>query len=294
MRAVIKWIGIGVASLAGLIVIVGLALYVRGRQIAASGPPLDADPLAVQPDTALCDRGRHLTQAVAACETCHGPGLGGKPFGMPALLVSMAAPNLTRGRGGVGVAYTLADWDRAIRHGVARDGRQLVIMPSDAYTHLSDADFAAVVSYLTSLPPVDSVLPPRHIGPVGGMLIGAGALPLASTLARRETHDGSESPADSGRYLVSVAGCALCHGLDFAGRSGKGGPPPAPSLVGAASMRTVDDFRATLRTGRTPNGRALDPELMPWGYYSRMDDAELAAIWQYLHSTTSSPSRSSE
>jgi hypothetical protein len=39
-----------------------------------------------------------------------------------------------------------------------------------------------------------------------------------------------------------------------------------------------------MRTGTTPNGRALDPEHMPWNVYGGMTDDELAAIWRYIGS----------
>lgn len=45
----------------------------------------------------------------------------------------VAATNLTRGRGGVGAAYTDLDWVRSIRHGVLPDSTGAFIMPSEAY-----------------------------------------------------------------------------------------------------------------------------------------------------------------
>lgn len=50
------------------------------------------------------------------------------------------ASNLTRGKGGVGASYTDDDWVRAIRHGVGPDGKALLIMPSQEFFNLSDAD----------------------------------------------------------------------------------------------------------------------------------------------------------
>jgi hypothetical protein len=44
------------------------------------------------------------------------------------------------------------------------------------------------------------------------------------------------------------------------------------------------DFIRTLRTGITPNGRELDPELMPWSTVGRLSDDEAKAIWLYLQS----------
>jgi hypothetical protein len=228
---------------------------------------------------------------------CHGgPGLGGQLFPIPAFIVSMAAPNLTRGRGGIGATYSPADWDRAIRHGVGKDGRSLIIMPSEAYGNMSDADLAALVAYLQSVPPVDSAHAPRRIGIMGGALIGAGAFPLVRDLIARDSIRAQSVPegvtAEYGGYLASVAGCRTCHGGLLQGAAPAGnGPPPGPSLVAFASGRTVDDFRRTIRTGRTPTGggRALNPEFMPWPVYARMSDNELQAIWLYVQSLPAAP-----
>ena len=50
--------------------------------------------------------------------------------------------------------YNEGDWVRAIRHGVNPKGHALLIMPSVDYNRMSDADFAALVAYTRSLPPV--------------------------------------------------------------------------------------------------------------------------------------------
>ena len=39
-----------------------------------------------------------------------------------------------------------------------------------------------------------------------------------------------------------------------------------------------------LRTGKTPDGRELRSEYMPWKSYRYMDDLELKAVWLYLQS----------
>ena len=230
-----------------------------------------------------------------ACETCHGPGLSGRTFPTPAILLSMAAPNLTRGQGGVGAEYTMSDWDRAIRHGIGRDARSLAIMPSEAYAHLSDADFAALVAYLQSLTPTDRAFPARRVGVLGGVLIGAGVFPLAPKLIEHDLVGArAVAPgvsAEYGRYLADIGGCRTCHGAGLqGGKPAGGGPPPGPSLVAFAAGQSVDDFRRTIRTGRTPTGggRALNPEFMPWPIYARMSDDELEAIWLYVQSLSTS------
>ncbi|MEO8337716.1 MAG: cytochrome c [bacterium] len=288
MRKVLKWVGITLGSLLVIIVLAVVVLSSLGKSKAASGADVAVKTPAIPADSAAVARGMHIARTIAPCAGCHGARLEGQAFGTPAVLVSMSAPNLTRGRGGVGTTYTAEDWDRAIRHGVARDGRRLIIMPSEAYSHMSDADFSALVAYLTSIPAVDGTHAPRKVGLLGGTLIGAGAFPLATANIQ---HDrvGVDAPqpapnAQFGEYLATLATCSECHGASLAGQKGGNGPPPGPSLIAHAGTWTVDGFRQTLRTGTTPDGRKLDGGLMPWPYYANMTDTEVDAIWAYIRS----------
>src|SRR6185295_1565123 len=109
---------------------------------------------------------------------CHGPTLGGKVFVDDPALGRVIAPNLTRGRGGVGATFSDADFVRAIRHGVDPSGRQLLIMPSDDYNEFSDADLGAIVAYVRSLPAINTTLPPSEVHALGLILFALGQLPL--------------------------------------------------------------------------------------------------------------------
>jgi mono/diheme cytochrome c family protein len=106
------------------------------------------------------------------CGGCHTPGaLLGKPdfsrrlagsdigFGVPGVGV-VYPPNLTADRDtGLG-KWTDEEIARAIRHGIRRDGRQLVpIMPWPSYSALTDGDAAALVAYLRQLTPVRNDTP---------------------------------------------------------------------------------------------------------------------------------------
>jgi len=289
MRKVLKWAGITLGSLVVIAVLAVLGLSFRGKSKAAAGSEPPVGTLTIPTDSATVVRGMHVARAIAPCSACHGEKLEGKPFGTPAVLVAMAAPNLTRGRGGIGAAYAPQDWDRAIRHGVAKDGRRLVIMPSEAYSHMSDADFSALVAYLTSIPPVDSTLPPRRIGLMGGTLIGLGAFPLSADVIDHgavgaETTTPEAPTKEYGSYLVTLATCKECHGVSLAGKKPGNGPPPGPSLIAHANTWTVESFRKTMRTGTTPEGRALDANQMPWPYYANLTDVELDAVWAYIRS----------
>lgn len=292
MRKAFKWIGIALGGVVGLVLVAVVVLNVIGRRRAGRAPHVAETPVAIPTgDSVQLARGRHLADFLG-CETCHGPGLSGKPFPTPSFLVAMAAPNLTRGEAGVGAGYTPADWERAIRHGIAKDGRRLIIMPSEAYTHLDDADAAALIGYLQTLPAVNQSFAARKIGILGGLLLGTGAFPTVSELIAHDSVGKRPVVAPAvtagyGRYLASVTGCNICHGADL--RGGKpaagGGPPPGPSLVAFVASNSAESFRNTLRTGRNPSGRELNAEFMPWTAFGKMTDAELEAIRLYIQST---------
>ena len=110
-------------------------------------------------------RGEYLVK-IMDCTGCHTPGaLIGKPdfsrflagadvgFRVPTVGV-IYAPNLTPDpEAGLG-RWTDAQIIRAVKHGERPDGRRLVpVMPWPSYSALTDADAAALVAYLRTLPP---------------------------------------------------------------------------------------------------------------------------------------------
>jgi mono/diheme cytochrome c family protein len=291
MLKVLKWLGIGIAGLLLLVVILAGSLFLVGRSRANTAPEVATKPVTVAAnDTAAIARGRHIAEAITGCEACHGPDLGGKAFPIPAILTSMAAPNLTRGQGGVGATYTLADWDRAIRHGIGKDGRRLLIMPAEAYNYLNDSDAAALIAYLQTLAPVDRSFAPRKVGLAGGAMLGAGMMPTPYDMIAHDSVGARPVVApgvtvEYGGYLANSAGCKVCHGFDFRGERKGAGPPLGPSLVAFVANNSAEAFRNTLRTGTTPSGRALDAEQMPWTSYRNMTDDEIEAVRLYIRST---------
>lgn len=278
----------GLATLSAGIVYASTELRLRrSYRVPASGLQVPADPEAIV-------RGQRLVHVVAQCTNCHGADLAGQLLGDDPWIGRLAAPNLTRGRGGVG---SLSDERlvRSIRYGVGRDGRPLVMMPAQYLRNLSDGDLGAIIAYLRSLPPIDRELPPRRVGPLSRLAFFLGRVPdvvPAETLADASPPPPAPEPAISvgyGRYLVDTAGCRVCHRQDLRGGLhplAVPGEPPPPDLTGAGPLGTWSerDFVHTLRTGITPEGRALDEAYMPWRRTGRMSDSELGAIWRYLRS----------
>jgi cytochrome c553 len=289
----LRWVGTGIVAVLALVVVAVAAVYlVTGRRFARryevrhAATALPAAP----GDSARIERGRHIADAIGKCGECHGGDFGGKTMVDDAAFGRLAGPNLTSGRGGRG-HYTDADWELAIRHGVARDGRPLLFMPSEAFQGMSDADLAALVAYLRTLPPVDREMPPSRPGPMARALYLGVGLPLvpAELVAHDAPHPASVEPAvdvDYGRYLASIGGCRSCHGQELRGDA----DPAAPDLTRTRlASWTEADFVRALRTGTRPDGTRIDPEKMPWVASGRMTDDEISAVWRYVRSVPPAP-----
>src|SRR5690606_38231941 len=128
-------------------------------------------------------------------------------------------PNLTSGRGGLPPDYRDEDYVRALRHGIDRTGRPLVLMPSAEYAVLSDEDLGALIAYLRTLPSVDRDRGPVAPGPVVRVLMLAGEFKLASQHIDHARVQPARMEAavtrEYGHYLA--ASCTGCHGETFAG-----------------------------------------------------------------------------
>lgn len=134
-------------------------------------------------EAALAD-GQRLYQTLG-CAGCHGANGGGGVVVDDPVFGYFPASNLTAGSGGVAPQYTRSgDWVRAIRHGVNPAGKPLPIMPANGFGHLTDADMSKLVTYLESLPPVDSDLKPMNIALPAKVMFGLdpGGITAAGTI----------------------------------------------------------------------------------------------------------------
>ncbi|HRN53771.1 MAG TPA: c-type cytochrome, partial [Gemmatimonadaceae bacterium] len=170
-----KWGGTGLLSL----VLLGTAgVYLWSSSELSATVPSPTHAFTAPTDSASIARGEHVTKALAKCADCHGEDYGGHTLVDNFPIGRLSGPILTRGQGGVTASMTDADWERAIRHGVAADGRRLVLMPSHEYQLMSDEDVGLVIAYLRSVAPVDRQMPPTRIGPLARALFAAGKMPL--------------------------------------------------------------------------------------------------------------------
>ncbi|MDH4124844.1 MAG: c-type cytochrome [Gammaproteobacteria bacterium] len=253
-----------------------------GNELAASTQP-EADAL-----EAAIRRGQHLVDSRVGCKGCHGGDLGGAAIVDVALVGHWIAPNLTAGAGSVVEGYTANDWDRAVRHGVRRNG-QTSSMPSQDFLNLSDHELSDIVTYIRSMPAVDRDLGPVRFGPVFNYLVATDPnLMIAFKLDHNKPHavePPSAAPgAELGAHIAQV--CSGCHGANFSGGKLAGDPnmPIVANLTPHESgLRdwTEEDFIRALREGKRKDGTDISP-MMPWRAYAQMTDTEIRALWAYL------------
>lgn len=288
-----KLVKIPLFILGGLIALIALAagaVYATTNYRLSRLHKIETRPITIPVDAAMIARGKHIV-TTRSCNDCHGADFGGAKVVDDPAAGKLYGPNITRGRGGLPADYSDQDYVRAIRHGLAQDGRALILMPSIEYAELSDEDLGAAIAYLKTLPAVDRERGPLSPGPVIRALMVAGQVQLAAEEIDHNAHRPAsvvESPtAGYGKYLA--ASCTGCHGPNLSGGRIPGTPPDWPAtsnLTPHASSRlsgwTEDQFIATLRTLKRPDGTALHP-IMP-AAIGQMTDTELKAIWAYLRS----------
>jgi mono/diheme cytochrome c family protein len=287
---VTKKIIIGLSVVFCLVLILAVALHMIGLNRLNRAPTVATNPVESSSDPQAIERGRHLAD-ITGCTSCHTVNLRGLPRDDSGGLY-MPIPNLTAGKGGVGGVYTDADWERAIRHGVGKDGRTLILMPSIGYSHFGDDDLADLIAFLKSVPPIDNDLGTRKIGFPVSIIFGIVAYgDMAVNQIDHEAVGGAaperEISQTYGEYLTHLAACRDCHMPNLAGNYGQSPAPQGPNITpyGYIGDWSGEEFATALQTGWLPNGDILSNEVetgMPWQTYAFMTDMEVQAIWEHL------------
>lgn len=280
-------------GLVGLAVIAAVVVYGLSELRLRATYQIDVAAPTIPTDAASIERGRILA-AAAHCTGCHASDLGGAVLAdVPPFRIVPA--NLTRGTGGVGAAYSDADWVRAIRHGVRPDGTALQIMPSQNFQHLSEADLAAIIAYVTSVPPVDKQPGTSAIRPLGRLLLLLGEYSLPAEAVDHTAGPPAAVPfgrtAEYGRYLAVIGNCADCHATNLSGAPAVlPGEPPAPNLTPGGELQgwSEADFITAMREGTRPNGSRINPA-MPWELTGQLSDDALGALFRYLQTLPALP-----
>ena len=296
-RPWLKWIG---TFLSGLLTVIPAALLVLAligftKLNQRFDNPLTEIHVSGTPDQIA--RGEQLAHA---CMSCHSPGnelpLSGSNFAvkfeMPPL-GTLYAPNLTP-------SGNIQDWTdgeviRAIREGVYKDGRSLLVMPAAAFRNISDEDVQALVAYLRSQPPTGEPAPENQFSVLGAIFMNLSDFRTAQPPVGHVTAPQPDTPA-YGKYMVDILGCSDCHGNQLQGKvaNGQPGPPPGPNLTQIVPQWTEDQFMNFFNTGTLPGGTTVplitlksgfsEPR-MPWQMVrAATTDDELRAMFSYLHS----------
>ncbi len=296
-NAWLKWGGVVLTGLLTVIPALLLVLALIGFSKLSERHNNPVADIQVAGTTAQIARGQQLAHG---CENCHseqtqlplsGANFAAK-FGLPPL-GTLYAPNLTPGG-------NIQDWTdgeviRAIREGVHKDGRSLLIMPSESFRNMSDDDVQAVVAYLRSQPATGGPTPGSQFNVLGAIFIN---LVDFRTAQQPVGHVAAPQPGTPayGKYLVDVIGCSGCHGDQLQGRvdNGQPGPPPGPNLTKIVPTWTEEQFMTFFNTGIRPDGSPVPPLALPGGrteprmpwpiVRASTTDDELRAIYSYLHS----------
>lgn len=270
---------------AALVAVISLFLY------SAASAKIEATPDRLA-------RGKYLVTSVLDCASCHSQrqmnhynwppkdGMrlaGGIDFrGFEANAVSA---NLT--------PYGIGKWSdeevlTAITTGKRPDGRVLdPVMPYKTYGKLELEELSAIIVYLRTLAPVVNGpfdVPRPAVFEAAAAAIGSIKRPGANA-----------TEAERGKYLMTLATCADCHGEDLSGGAEFPVPgwgtfrpqnlTPHESGIGSWSR---EQFIARFKSMESDSVRAptIEPGdatlFMPWWIFSRMTEKDLGAIYAYL------------
>lgn len=268
-----------------------------GRAIAPIGRP-DASVYSA----ATIARGAQLA-ALGNCAVCHttaggAANAGGRaietPFGT--IYSTNITPDVETGIG----AWSYPAFERAMRDGIHRDGRQLYpVFPYTHFARTSEADLQALYAYLVAQPAVRATAPANRLAfpfNVRPLLAGWNAL---FPQPREIKPDPTKSEQwNRGAYLVESLGhCSACHsprnalGAEqrnayLAGGFAEGWEaPPLTSLSHAPIPWSEDELYAYLRTGHSRyHGVAAGPMAPVVRDLRALPDQDIRAMAVYLNS----------
>ncbi|NWD23326.1 cytochrome c [Pseudomonas yamanorum] len=168
-------------------------------------------------ETDLVKQGEYLARA-GDCVACH-TAKGGKPFagGLPmeTPIGTIYSTNITPDKTGLG-DYSFEDFDKAVRHGVAKNGSTLYpAMPYPSYARVSESDMQALYAYfMKGVEPVAQVNKDSDIPwPLSMRWPLAGwRWMFAPKVEDYKAQTGADPVISRGAYLVEGLGhCGACH-----------------------------------------------------------------------------------
>jgi nicotinate dehydrogenase subunit B len=221
------------------------------------------------------------------------------PFGV--IYSTNITPDIDTGIG----AWSYPAFERAMREGVHRDGRQLY--PAFPYTHFArteDADLQAIYAWLMAQPAVRATSPPNALRfPFNLRPLLAGWNALFHRTDQQKPDPQKSEQWNRGAYLVEGLGhCGACHsprnalGAEqpkayLAGGFAEGWEaPPLTSLSQAPIPWSEDELYVYLRTGHSRfHGVAAGPMAPIVRDLGALGDDDIRAMAVYLGSFNETP-----
>lgn len=252
---------------------------------------------------ATIERGRQLA-ALGACAVCHTakdgvPYAGGfalpTPFGT--VMTTNITPDVETGIGN----WSYAAFERAMRAGLHRDGRQLYpAFPYPSFAKASEADLQALYAFLMSQPAVRQENEPSKLTfPFNLRPLLAGWNLLFNRGGELKSDPARSTEWNRGRYLVDGLGhCGACHtprnalGAEkggsayLAGGEAEGWEAPALTRLSAGPIPWSEaQLYAYLKTGTSQyHGAASGPMAPVIAELRELPDADIKAMATYLAS----------
>jgi mono/diheme cytochrome c family protein len=285
--------------------IVTVAPHVVPNAPAANATPPGAN--------AVVSRGAYLAR-LGDCVACH-TAPGGKPFAgglaMPSPIGTIYSSNITPDpKTGIG-SYTFEDFDKAVRHGVAKGkGSLYPAMPFPSYARVSEQDMKDLFAYFKSLPPVENNVQANGIPwplsmrwPLSIWRAVFAPDPAKVQVAQTPTGTSDAAVKVRGAYLVEGLGhCGACHtpraitmqekGLTSTDEQFLTGGNQMEGWIGknlrsdgtdGLARWTEQDIVAFLKTGRNTHTSVFGSMSDVVAHSSQyMSDADLRAIAVYL------------
>lgn len=299
-----------VLRIIGIIIVVCVVLFVGLAFLLNQRPSSPFDGVAAVTEAQYPVEEASYVARLADCVACHSlpgkaPFSGGLPMGSP--LGVMYATNITPDKAtGIG-DYTLADFDNAVRRGVAKDGHRLYpSMPYPSYSKMSDEDVQKLYDYF-----MFAVEPVAQLNQETGIPFPLNMRwPLAFwnvAFAPNKVYENKPEQSaewNRGAYLVQGAGhCGSCHterGLaiqEVALDEGSDAYLSGALLDGwhASNLRgnqatglgrwSEDDIVQLLKTGRNKHATVFGTMLEAFNNSTQfMTDEDLKSIAVYLKS----------
>lgn len=287
MKRFFKWLGIGLGSLVGLVAVALAVAYMFMERRLNTVYDIEGTAVVVPDDAASIAEGARLARLRGCNGGCHGEVAGGNVFFEVPDGSRIVAPDLGR----IAQDYTVAELERAIRHGIRPDGTSVIaIMPSSMFHWLTDDDLGKIMAFLATQDPAHTPPPEQRVGPLMRAMLYYYENKYDWKILAAERIDESAppivlSPGDElafGEYLARTV-CTECHGDKLEGAPATGIPG-----LGVIAAYSLDDFVKLMRTGKPIGDRKLElMEEVALGRFAHFSEEEIDALYAYLQAFAS-------